>query len=183
MAAGKHRQLAKPVGHLEPLGERLNERHPGLLMPPVTGKDRLGRQGLAQVVSQRGVTHRSRRANTRRVAQREHDVHPSVDLRMPLGRLGHSKQRIDLGKDHTQRITAAKHLKVHVRPSLTERAFSLLPDALGYQGIDFARGGHPGHQLQRLIRDAKSQLRIARCKARDAQDAHGVFNERVRDMT
>ncbi len=48
--------------------------------------------------------------------------------------------------------------------------------------IDFAVVDHALHQRQRLVGDAKTERRIARGEARDAQHAHRILGERGRNM-
>ena len=50
-----------------------------------------------------------------------------------------------------------------------------MPEPLGHEVIDFARGDHGLHELQGFGRDGK--VGKAGGKARDAQDAHGVFGK------
>ena len=73
--------------------------------------------------------------------------------------------------------SSASNMRSGVRLGEATREF--LPDALGHQVVGFARGDHPLHQRQRVVRDAEGE---ARGEARDAQDAHRILVERGADV-
>ncbi len=183
MTAHQHGQLAIAVGYLEPVRQRLDQCDSGFLVTAVARQNFLWCQRFAQIVSQHGVAHGSRCADAGRVAQRQHRVHTGIDLGMPLRRLWHAVQGIELREDHAQRTATAERLEIDIRPRLTERAFGLLPDPLRDERVDLTGSGDLCHQLAGLIGDSKAEIGVARGKARDPEDPHGILHEAFRHMT
>ncbi|MNT23118.1 hypothetical protein D3C72_1585300 [compost metagenome] len=71
----------------------------------------LGRGALAQVVHQRGETHRQRRAHRGGGIDHHHHVHAGIDLGMEVGALRHAPQAVKLGQQPRQRAAVAQHLE------------------------------------------------------------------------
>ena len=107
-------------------------------------------------------------------------MHAGVDLGVVVGALRHSPQALDLGQQARQRTALAQHVEHPRRPGFHQAARQLLPDAFGHQRIDFAGRDHAAHQHHRLGRDA--EVGKARREARQPQDAHRVFGERLADV-
>ena len=86
----------------------------------------------------------------------------------------------DFSHDARQRAAFLQH-RQHARRARFHQSFRhFLPHAFGHQGIDFAVLHHPAHQLHGGRCHRKSMKTGG--KAGQAQDAHGVFAERVGDV-
>ena len=85
--------------------------------------------------------------------------------------------QLDFSHDARQRATFLQHRQHARRPRFHQSFRHFLPHALGHQGIDFAVLHHPAHQFHGGRCHRKSMKTGG--KARQAQDAHGVFAERV----
>ena len=101
---------------------------------------------------------------------------------MPLGRLRHAEQRIDLGVDGLQRAAVAQHAEEYAGRRLAQRLLRFLPHAFRNQRVDLAARHQGAHQLQGFRRHAESERREARGKARHAQHAHRILDERLRHV-
>ena len=116
----------------------------------------------------------------RRVVEHHHHVHAGIDFRVIVGALRHAPQRIDFRQNARERAAVAQHVEHARRLRLHQSARHFLPHALGHERIDFAVRDHLLHQRARFRRDG--EIREARGKAREAQNAHRVFDKRIADM-
>ena len=133
------------------------------------------RGGFAQVVHQAGKAHFQWRLHLRGAAQHHHHVHAGVDFGVVFGRLGHAPLRVHLGQHHGQCAAVAQHVK-HARGLVFHQALGqLLPHALGHQVRGFTHLHHIAQQIAGVV--GHVELRKARGKARQAQDAHRVFGK------
>src|SRR5690606_16206376 len=98
-------------------------------------------------------------------------MNAGVDLRMPLLRLRHAEERIDLWKDHGERMRLAQHLEERARRGHLERTLCFLPHALGHERIELAAGRDLSHQCKRFGCNAKSEWRKTCGEACDPQHA------------
>ncbi len=104
-------------------------------------------------------------------------VHARVDLRMPLRRLRHAEQRVDLGIDALERAAVAQHREERARRRFAQRLLGLLPHAFGHQRVHLAPRHHAAHQRHRVGSDPKAERREARGEARRPQHAHRILDE------
>ncbi len=109
-------------------------------------------------------------------------MHARVDFRVPARWLRNPIERVDLGEDSLQRTTTAQSLEEDVGPRLTERALRFLPDPLRNQCVNLAGRDHTLHEHTRIVGYAEAQIGVTSGKARDAEDPHGVFDERFRHV-
>src|SRR3954465_9384378 len=107
-------------------------------MPAMARQYVLWREGLAQIVGQHSKSHRGGRTDFRGVAEGQHDVDAGVDLRVPVGWLRYTEQRIDLRENHCQSTAVSQCLKEDIGSRLTQRPLGLLPHPLWNERVDFA---------------------------------------------
>ena len=76
---------------------------------PVVFRPVLARRGgFAQIVSQRGESHRQRVVLCRCIIHNHQDMQAGIDFRMVLCRLRHAEQGVNFGKHARERATFAQ---------------------------------------------------------------------------
>ena len=125
----------------------------------------------AQLVSEDGKAHCQRSAAMRGSIQRV----TQVDLAQGRHPRGVAPVGIHLGQQPRQRTAVVQHVKHARGVGLHQSARELLPHPFGHQRIGLAGIHHLAHQRRRFGCDA--EVVKAGCKARQSQDAHGVFGE------
>ena len=138
------------------------------------------RRAFAQVVHQAGKAHRQRRFKLRGHVEHHHQMHTGIDLRMVLGPLRHAPEPVNFGQQPRQRAAFTQYVEHAGRFGLHQSARDFLPNALGHQRIYFTIGHHGFHELHGFRRHA--EIGKTGCKARQTQDAHRVFAERIADV-
>ena len=161
--------------HAPALRQRGRQGHASRLVLQVAGPFGLGRRALAQVVAQRGVTHRQRRIDARTFRQHQQQVSAGVDLRVMRLGLRDAEQPRQLRRDARQRAAIAQDLDHPRRMPLHQPPGELLPDAFGDQRIGLAGVHHAAHQRHGFRRDR--EVPEARREAGQAQDPHRILGE------
>ncbi len=175
-------EVTPSARHRQAIGELSNQRLAARFVTGVRWQFREPRRALAEVVHESREPHRGVRAQFFRLFDDHQRVQARVDLGVPFRRLRHAEQRVYLGQHDTQCITGTQGFEKMARIRPAERELGFLPDPVGYERIGFAAGDHLPHQVARFGRDTKTERREACCEACRAQDAHRVFDERVRNV-
>ena len=143
------------------------------------------RDALAEVVHERGESHRGVGRQLARDVEHLQRVDAGVDLRdATCAGCGTPNSAVDL------RETAPRARRTRAAPRnrpcggcLAERALGFDPDALGHQRLQSRRSARCRCiSSHRLRRDREAERREARREARDAQHAQRVFDEGGRDV-
>ena len=182
MARDVHRELAETIRHGQPLAKRGEQLLGAPLVAVMRGQRGSRRRSLAEVVRKHREAHRRGGREPRRDLEREQHVHAGVDLGMPALGLRHAEERVDLGEHSRESAAVSQHFDVCRGIVLAERLGGFLPHALGLQGLDLAARHDLCHQLLRLGRDGKTELREPGREARDAQYAERILGECGRDV-
>jgi hypothetical protein len=96
---------------------------------------------------------------------------------VPFFRLRDAEQRIDLGEDDLEGTTVPQCFEEDLRGIFAKRGLRLFPDPLADERIRFAALDDLRHQGDRLVGDREAMPGESRCKTRDPQDAHGIFDK------
>ena len=166
----------------QPVRQRFDECDAALLVAAMARPLFRRCRSLAQIVDQSREPHARVVAQQGGLVEHHQGVHAGIDFRVPLRRLRHTEQCVDLGIDALQGAAFAQHPEELAGAALPQCLFGLLPHPFGYQCIDFATFHHVAHQRQRLRRHAKPERCEAGGEAGDAQHAHRIFGEGRRDV-
>jgi hypothetical protein len=178
----EHAQGPARVRNRQALGYFANHCHTAFLVPGMGGPVTFGCRALAEVVHQRGETHCEISGQLFGLLEHHHDVQAGIDLGVPLLRLRHTEQDIDLREKHAQCAAFAQGLEVHTAIDSGERQCGLLPHAFGHERIDLTVIDHRAHELHRLRRDAEAEPGKPGCESRDTQDTDGILDECIGDV-
>ena len=137
----------------------------------------LGGYSLAKVVAEGGKADGQFRGDPARLLQHHQGVDAGVDLRVPLGRGGDAKQRINLWEQRLQGAALAQHLDKDLRGRPQQHFFQLLPDSLRREVGQLASGRHLAHQGEGFRRYGKALSVEAGGEAGDPQDAQRIFGK------
>ena len=98
MTCDQHREITIVVRDSKPGAQLLHALHALHLVTGVAWPFHARRVGLAQIVNQRRETHGCKRRKRGRHLYDHERVYPGVDFRMPLLRLWHTEQGLELRK-------------------------------------------------------------------------------------
>ena len=105
-----------------------------------------------------------------------------IDLGMPLNRLGHAPEPVQLREEARQGPALPQDLKEARGPGLGQGLVQFLPDPFRHQGVHLPGGDHGAHQVQGLVGDLEAQIGVAGGEPRHAQDADRVLGEGLGHM-
>ena len=173
-------QLAAFHGYAVAVAHGVQQFDAALFVANVAGQ-RVGmRRTFTQIVHQAGKAHGQRCTVLRGHVQHHHQVYAGVNLGVVRFGLGHAPQAVDFGQQHWQRPAVTQHVEHARRLSLHQPTRQFLPHALCHQGVYLASSHHAAHECHRFWRNAK--VSKPGCKARQSQDAHGVFGKGQADV-
>src|SRR5258708_11974754 len=112
--------------------QRLDERNAAFLVPPMA-RPLLARRGaLAEIVHQGGEPDLGLGTQACGLVEHHQDMHPRIDLRVPLHRLRYAEQRVDFRIYRLQRAAGAQYVEKFAALLFAQSFFGFLPYSLRY---------------------------------------------------
>ena len=160
-----------------------NQLAAAYLMSGVTGQLVFRCIAFAEVMRERRESHFEIIGKRLSLVEHHHRMQPCVDFRVPALGLRNAKQGIDLREQDTKGATVSQNLEKYAGVVPGKGAFGFLPDAIGYECIDFTVSNHAPHQAHGLASDPETKVMKASGETRYAQDSYRVFGKCVRHMS